>query len=106
VNKPRFGFINDPHTQRSTDGEHKRQRLTPQVLARHQNRLSRALADPGLVLADEQAHRAGLEAAARTLDFALPTSATRDYTGMTPVGRYMAERVDGQGPWSAVARRR
>jgi hypothetical protein len=104
-NNPGAGFVNDPQGHRITDSEDERQRLTPEILAQHQNEIARFHANPGLVLAAQQAQRASLEAAARTLGFDFPSSATNDCTGMTPVGRYIAEQVDGEGPWKAVTRR-
>jgi hypothetical protein len=105
-NTPHVDLINASRGHRSTDGGHEGRRLTQQALVVHQMELSRFHADPGLILAAQQAQYARLEAAARTLDFNLPASATRNYTGMTPVGRHMAEQVDGEGPWTAVPRRR
>jgi hypothetical protein len=105
-NTPRADFINNAHGRQGTDGELECRHLTQQPLAVHQNELSCFHADPNLVLAAQQAQQARLEAAARTLDFDLPASATRNYTGMTRVGRYMAEQVDGEGPWTGMTRRR
>jgi hypothetical protein len=105
-NTPRVDFINNAQVHRSTDGEPAGQRLTQGALTLHQSKLSRFHADPSLVLAAQQAQHARLEAAARILGFDLPSSATRNCTGMTPVGRYMAEQVDGEGPWTGMTRRR